>query len=98
MTVAVIPQDGTEPIASFPDMETALAWGLQQYKGQPFVVRVFAQDAEAGAEAKGAEVTTQRRRPAAKAAAVATVLQAARRAAQKEFVAKETSRQRVVAH
>lgn len=41
MTIAVIPEGGTEPAASFEDMQTALAWGLQQYKGKAFVVRVF---------------------------------------------------------
>jgi hypothetical protein len=87
MSVAVIPADGTEPIASFPDMATAMAWGLQQYKGQPFVVRVFAEDAEAGDIAASVlpKENSPRRRPATKAAAVASVLRAARKAEREEF-------------
>lgn len=101
MTVAVIPADGTEPIASFPDMATAMAWGLQQYKGQPFVVRVFADEAAQASDVAAAASTPSaalRRRPAAKAAAVASVLFAARRAEQKEFRNEAVTLQRAASH
>lgn len=38
--IGVMATDDDEPLASFVDMPTALAWGLQQFKGKPFVVRV----------------------------------------------------------
>jgi hypothetical protein len=100
MTVAVIPADGTEPIASFPDMATAMAWGLQQYKGQPFVVRVFADEAETGdvAAAAPSKPATTRRRPAAKTAAVASVLRAARKAEREEFRHEASSMLRAASH
>ena len=41
--IAVLAPDTDEPLAAFEDMPTALAWGLQQFKGQPFVVRVQAE-------------------------------------------------------
>ena len=71
MTVAVIPENGTEPVATFDDMDTALAWGLQQYKGKPFIVRVFTDDAS---ESAPVAAQTPNRKPAARA--VAQVLQA----------------------
>lgn len=71
MTVAVIPENGTEPVATFDDMDTALAWGLQQYKGKPFIVRVFTDDAD---EATPPKPPASGRKPAARA--VAQVLRA----------------------
>ncbi|MCG5055571.1 MAG: hypothetical protein KA712_21650 [Myxococcales bacterium] len=73
MTVAVIPAGGTEPVARFDDMDTALAWGLQRYKGKPFVVRVFTEDDAPPAEPESAPVA-KRRRPATKA--ITSVLRA----------------------
>jgi len=100
MTVAVIPADGTEPIASFPDMATAMAWGLQQYKGQPFVVRVFSGEAETGDIAAAAPMPSDatHRRPAAKAAAVASVLRAARKAEREDLRHEASPGQRAASH
>lgn len=101
MSVAVIPADGTEPVATFPDMATAMAWGLQQYKGHPFVVRVFADGAQADASDDAAPCPMPlppRRPPTAKAAAVANVLRTARKAAAEEFRVEERLKLRAAAH
>lgn len=87
MTIAVIPEDGTEPLASFDDMDTALAWGLQQFKGKPFIVRVFTDDD--GLEAPSPPA--RRRKPAAKA--VAQVLKAV-----DEEMRETSSAKRAIAH
>ena len=66
MTIAVIPENGTEPVACFEDMDTALAWGLQQFKGKPFIVRVFLDEQDAQ---QGELPPPEQRKPAAKAVA-----------------------------
>ena len=96
MTVAVIPADGTEPVASFPDMETAMAWGLQQYKGSPFIVRVYTDEQATATET--ARPTPARRRPAAKATAVSNILRTVRSAAQEDFSRDAGSVRKAAAH
>ncbi|MDX2024463.1 MAG: hypothetical protein SF187_29745 [Deltaproteobacteria bacterium] len=96
MTVAVLPADGTDPVATFPDMETAMAWGLQQYKGAPFVVRVYT-DAQDAAAPPPRPIATQRR-PATKANAVSNILRTVRKAAQEDLQHQAGSLRKAAAH
>ena len=88
MTIAVLPENGTEPAACFEDMDTALAWGLQQFKGKPFIVRVFTGD-DSVQEVEAPPPS--RRKPAAKA--VAQVLKSV-----DEELREASHRKRAVAH
>ena len=49
--IGVLAAGDDRPLASFDDMPTALAWGLQQFKGKPFVVRLITEEGENEAEA-----------------------------------------------
>ena len=55
---AVLAPDTDLPLARFIDLPTALAWGYQQFKSRPFVVRVHdaGQTADMGNKAASAKV------------------------------------------
>ena len=66
--IGVLAAGDDRPLASFDDMPTALAWGLQQFKGKPFVVRILTAEGENEAEV----VTSTQEGPAVMANAVST--------------------------
>jgi hypothetical protein len=73
-----------------------MAWGLQQYRGNPFIVRVYTSEQEAAPAPPRAP--TVERRPAAKANAVSHIVRTVRKVAEEDFKRQAGTLRKAAAH